>query len=308
MSDALIPLVDFNDYRAGGDRRAQFVATLGRGLEATGFVKVTGHGVPADLLERAYAVAAETFALPADTKRQYENPAISRQRGYTSFGVERAKDRDVGDLKEFWHVGAELADDHVLTVSGDVPPNHYPTELPAFRNTFQPLFTALEDFGKELLVAIGDHLEMPESYFRDMVEDGNSVLRIIHYPDNPASIPGAVRAAQHEDINLLTVLPVSTRPGLQLLTRDGEWIAVDAAPGVMVCDTGDMMQVLTNGRIPATTHRVVNPDKSDGGRFSMPFFLHPHPDHVLTPMGPGGEAPISSRDFLLQRLRDNGVG
>lgn len=308
MSDALVPLIDFADYRAGGKRRQDFVAALGRSLESTGFVKITGHGVRDDLLTQAYDVAQRTFGLPDEVKRQYEKPEISRQRGYTSFGVERAKDRAVADLKEFWHVGAELSADHPLSQSGDVPQNHYPREMPVFRETFHELFTELECFAKDLLVAIGAHLGVPEADFRGMVEDGNSVLRVIHYPDNPEAIPGAVRAARHEDINLLTVLPVSTRPGLQLLTRDGEWVAIDADPGVMVCDTGDMMQVLTNGRIPATTHRVVNPDESDGGRLSMPFFLHPHPDHVLTPLGPGGAEPISSREFLLQRLRDNGVG
>ena len=307
MSDALVPLVNFEDYRAGGERRRAFMQTLGRGLEATGFVKVTGHGVPSELLERAYDMARQTFGLPEDVKKQYEDPSISRQRGYTSFGVEKAKDRDVGDLKEFWHVGVELDDTHPLHQSGDIPANLYPRELPAFRDTFQELYGALATFAEELLVSIGEHIGVGEDQMRGMVSDSNSVLRVIHYPDSPNAQPGAVRAAQHEDINLLTVLPVSTRPGLELLTREGEWMAVNADPGVMICDTGDMMQLLTGGQLPATTHRVVNPDKADGGRLSMPFFMHPNPDYLLEPLR-GDAQPITARDFLLQRLRENGVG
>lgn len=307
MSDALVPLVDFADYRAGGARRAAFIKTLGRGLEATGFVKVTGHGIPQALLDRAYGMAEQTFALPEPVKKQYEDASISRQRGYTSFGVEKAKDRKVGDLKEFWHVGVELDTAHPLHQSGDIPANLYPQELPAFRDTFQELYQAIAGFAEELLVSIGEHIGVDEAHLRGMVSESNSVLRIIHYPDSPDAEPGAVRAAEHEDINLLTVLPVSTRPGLELLTREGEWMAVEAEPGVMICDTGDMMQRLTGGLLPATTHRVVNPDKADGGRLSMPFFMHPNPDYIIKPLR-GDEPAISARDFLLERLRENGVG
>ena len=307
MTHAQVPLVDFNDWRAGGSQRDRFVQTLGLGLEATGFVVVINHGVANSLIEEAYSVAARTFALPKTVKQAYEDPSINRQRGYTSFAVERAKNQTVGDLKEFWHVGAELPDDHPMVISGDVPKNLYPTELPEFQQTFHTLFEHLQGFAKELLVAIGAHIGVDRDTFLAMVHNDNSVLRVIHYPDSAHVVPGAVRAAQHEDINLLTVLPASTRPGLQLLTRDGEWMEVEAPPGAMVCDTGDMMQLLTGGRLPATTHRVVNPDASDGGRMSMPFFLHPRNDFLLTPMH-GDETPITAGEFLRQRLKANGVG
>ncbi|TNE84575.1 MAG: isopenicillin N synthase family oxygenase [Deltaproteobacteria bacterium] len=302
---ASIPVVDFRDFHDPAKREA-FIRTLGEGLEAFGFVAVTGHGVDEDLLDRAYATAERTFALPSEVKRQYEDPANARQRGYTAFGVEHAKDQPIGDLKEFWHVGRELDADHPLARSGDIPVNHFPAEEPAFQGTFLELFDALEYFAHSLLAAVGEYLELPEGFFKEMVHDGNSVLRIIHYPDVPDAEPGAVRAAQHEDINLMTVLPASTRPGLELLTREGKWMAVQTPPGVMVCDTGDMMQLLTGGRLPATTHRVVNPDNADGGRYSMPFFVHPHPDRRLTTLGSDEQGP-TTRDFLLQRLRENGV-
>jgi isopenicillin N synthase-like dioxygenase len=304
-----IPVVDLRDFTAAdAARRARFVQVLGEGLERFGFVSVVGHGVDPALLARAYSAAKQTFALPDATKRRYETPGDGRQRGYTSFGIEHAKDTTIPDLKEFWHVGRVLPADHPLTVRREVPPNLHPAEVPAFEPTFDALFRAIEDFAWRLLDAIGAYLERPPAFFRDMVHDGNSVLRVIHYPDvGAAYVPGAIRAAQHEDINLITVLPASTQPGLELMTREGRWIPVETPPDVMVCDTGDMMQLLTAGRLPATTHRVVNPPTSDGGRLSMPFFLHPHPDHLIVPMVPGYGEPITAKEFLFRRLREIGV-
>lgn len=303
-----IPVVDLRAYTEGGAAaRDAFVQTLGDGLSRLGFVAVEGHGVAPETLQRAYALARELFDLPGDVKRRYETPADGRQRGYTPFGVEHAKDTAVADLKEFWHVGRTLGADHPLHVRGDVPPNRHPAELPAFGPHFDRLFAQVEGFANLLLEGVATWLGQSPAYFREMVRDGNSVLRLIHYPELGGGVPGgAVRAAAHEDINLLTVLPVSTRPGLEILTRDGEWLAVDVPPDVMVCDTGDMMQLLTGGRLPATTHRVVNPGGRDGGRLSMPFFLHPHPDWILTPLQ-GDAAPVRAADFLHERLRAIGL-
>jgi len=303
-----IPVVDLSDF-SNPERHAEFVRVLGEGLERYGFVAVTGHGIPVDLLERAYGAARDAFALPLDVKQRYEYPSHGRQRGYTSFGVEHAKDQLIPDLKEFWHIGRKLPPGHPLRESGEVPKNRPPEEVPAFRPVFDELFLRMEEFANRLLVAVAEYLGQDANFFRHMVQDGNSVLRVIHYPDMGHTIPaGAVRAAAHEDINLLTVLPVSTRPGLELLRRDGTWMPVHTPPDVMVCDTGDMMARITGGKLPSTTHRVVNPGGSDGGRYSMPFFLHPHPDHVLTPLFAGGEAPVTTRDFLNERLRAIGLG
>jgi isopenicillin N synthase-like dioxygenase len=308
VSEGTIPVVDL---AAHGDPdpavRAAFVRTLGEGLEQFGFVAVQGHGLSAAMLEDAYAMARQVFALPVAVKQRYETREDGRQRGYTSFGVEHAKDTHVPDLKEFWHVGRTLPPDHPLHLSGDVPRNQHPAELPGFGPLFDEMFARFERFANLLLEGVADYLGQPRDYFRGMVKDGNSVLRLIHYPELGGGVPGgAVRAAAHEDINLLTVLPVSTRPGLELLTREGAWMPVHTPPDVMVCDTGDMMQLLTGGRLPATTHRVVNPGGRDGGRLSMPFFLHPHPDHMLTPLQ-GDAPPARARDFLRARLEAIGV-
>jgi isopenicillin N synthase-like dioxygenase len=305
---ATIPVVDLRDF-SNADRRLQFVQTLGKGLEEFGFVAVTGHGIPAELLEAAYADAAAVFHLSEAVKRAYETPENGRQRGYTSMGVEHAKDQPVPDLKEFWHVGRELSADHPFALSGQVPANLYPAEVPRFKATFSALYREMETFANTLLEAVGEFLGLPDGTFSQIVQHGNSVLRVINYPDLGGPVPaGAVRAAQHEDINLITVLPASTRPGLELLTRDGTWLGVETPPDVMIVDTGDMMQHLTGGRLPSTTHRVVNPDGADGGRMSMPFFLHPNPDFPMAPFGthPSGST-ATAREFLFRRLREIGV-
>lgn len=309
MSAGSIPILDFSCLGRGGAPRAAFVRELGRALEGCGFVALVQHGVAPQLLARAYAVAAETFALPEDVKRACEDTTAGRERGYTSFGVEHALDSAAPDLKEFWHVGRSLEPDHPERLAGRIQPNRFPAQVPAFGPTFEALYTAMEGLAHALLGGVGEYLGLRAGFFEDMVADGNSVLRVIHYPDFGGDTPvGAVRAAAHEDINLLTVLPASTRPGLQLLTRDGDWMPVHTPPDVMICDSGDMMQLLTAGQLRSTTHRVVNPEGgSDGGRLSMPFFVHPHPEHVLTPLQPGYAEPVRTHDFLYQRLAAIGV-
>ncbi|HNC97243.1 MAG TPA: 2-oxoglutarate and iron-dependent oxygenase domain-containing protein [Myxococcota bacterium] len=306
MSRSSIPLVDLRDFLSGdAARRQAFVQTLGEGMGRLGFVAVEGHGIPEELLAAAYGAARECFGLPEAEKKKYETPEDGRQRGYTSFGVEHAKDQPVPDLKEFWHVGRSLGADHPLHQSHQVPPNLFPAQVPAFAPTFTDLYARMDGFANHLLEALGAYLGYPDGFFANLIKNGNSILRVIHYPDVVAPVPGAVRAAAHEDINLITVLPVSTRPGLELLTRDGTWMAVHTPPNVMVCDTGDMMALLTGGKMPATTHRVVNPEGGgDGGRLSMPFFLHPRPDAVLA-VQDGKE--VRADAYLAQRLREIGV-
>lgn len=271
---------------------------LGESLESCGFVAITDHGVDPALLERAYALARTTFALPPESKRASETPGDGRQRGYTSLGIEHAKNHPTPDLKEFWHIGRD---------ADDLPTNIFPN-VAGFATTFPQLFTALDHVATSLLQAIGRYLERPPGFFDALTKGGNSVVRVIHYPPMHASSPmGAVRAAAHEDINLLTVLPVSTEPGLELRTVQGEWVAVRTAPGVMICDTGDMMQLLTNGRLPSTTHRVVNPaNGANVARYSMPFFCHPRGEAVLRAAQDNAEQ-VTANAFLMQRLREIGV-
>ncbi|MBX2803097.1 MAG: isopenicillin N synthase family oxygenase [Myxococcales bacterium] len=297
-----VPVVDLGGRsgRSVADDRA-VVDAVHRALAEFGFVSIVGHGVDPALIHRCYAEADRVFSLPLPTKRACETPEDGRKRGYTSFGVEHAKDQPVGDLKEFWHVGREGV--------AELPVNHFPAEVPGFGPAMMELFDALDEFSHTLLRLVAAGLGLSVDWFVDQVTGGNSVLRVIHYPPiGAAAAPGAVRAAAHEDINLLTVLPVSTQPGLELLTHDGDWIAVDPPAGAFVCDTGDMMQLVTEGTLPATTHRVVNPSgpSPNVSRLSMPFFVHPRGEVRLDPID-GSRAGPTAETFLMERLRAIGV-
>ncbi|MEZ4318270.1 MAG: 2-oxoglutarate and iron-dependent oxygenase domain-containing protein [Myxococcota bacterium] len=284
-------------------QRARFVRELGLGLEEHGFVALSEPGLPEDLLRRAYEGAAALFALPEDRKRAFERPAIGRQRGYTPFGLEHAKNTSVADLKEFWHVGRESSE------SDGLPANAFPDE-PDVAAVFTELFASLERVAGQVLDAVGRYLGTDDGYFATLTDHGNSVLRVIHYPPLPDAVPdGAIRAAAHEDINLMTVLPVSTASGLEILLRDGTWMPVDAAPNTVIVDTGDMMALLTDGRLPATTHRVVNPHEpglARRARYSLPFFVHPRPEARLTPFDGHTPGPTAA-EFLRDRLVAIGI-
>ncbi len=311
-----IPLLDLSHYTRGTPQeRDTFVKAWGDGLKEFGFVSIINHGVDPDVIARTYEDAARLFSLPIDVKTRCDVPGGGGQRGYTSFGKEHAKNRTVGDLKEFWHVGRDLpASSTRRSAYGE---NQFPPELPGFKTNSLALFDALDAAAAVMLRALADYFVLPRETFADMAHDGNSVLRIIHYPPlQDRFIPGGVRAAEHEDINLITLLCESTASGLEILTRQGEWLAVDALKGQIVVDSGDMLSRITNEVIPSTTHRVVNPPThaEDVVRYSMPFFVHPYPDCLLkvfdqcvTPANSRRAPDITADAFLRQRLREIGL-
>lgn len=296
----------------GGDGLA-FSAALGASFQRFGFAMVTDHGIAPALIERGWAQAKAFFALPDDVKRKYHVPGGAGQRGYTPFGTEIAKDAMIHDLKEFWHVGRTLDASHPL--SDTMPANLWPDEIAGFSETYRALFAAFDRVGARLLSAIAAHLDLPEDWFVDPVRDGNSIIRLLHYPPVPPQAAG-IRAGAHEDINLITLLLGAEEAGLELRDRDGRWISVDPPAGAMVVNVGDMLQRLTNHLLPSTTHRVVNPapERRGASRYSMPFFLHLRPDFVIDPprqcladSNPRRYPPITAHDFLMQRLREIGL-
>lgn len=267
--------------------RADAVRIFGRGLEHFGFVTVINHGVDHALLARAYDIARRAFALPSETKRKYETPENGRNTGYASFGVEHAKDDPRADLKEFWHVRKHVADAERL----------FPDEVPGFGDTCLALFDALDGVAARLLGLLDEHLGMPAGRFAGMVKDGKTLLRLLHYPEIVGE-PDGMRAAAHEDINFVTLLVAATASGLEVKTRDGRWIAVDNPPDAIIVNSGDMLKACTGGRIPSTTHRVVNGDGKP--RYSIPFFVHPRPEVFLTPE-------LTADAYLRHRLIEIGV-
>jgi isopenicillin N synthase-like dioxygenase len=194
-----------------------------------------------------------------------------------------------------------------------MPDNVWPTEVPGFKETFSELYASFERTGLTILRAIARYLKVDEDFFTDTVRDGNSVMRLLHYPPI-ASAPGShVRAGAHEDINTITLLLGADEAGLELLTQDGRWVPVSPKAGELVVNIGDMLHRLTNGVLRSTSHRVVNPpaERSGRSRFSMPFFLHFRSDFLIEAL-PGTVAsgerpkwdPITADDYLQERLRE----
>lgn len=304
--------LSLRSYTHGNDAdRAAFQRDLFAGLKDTGFIILKDHPVAIPLMRKAYELSEKLFALPLAKKESYVSAKDPGQRGYVPFGREHAKNSKVGDLKEFWHVGREVAADHKLKPF--FADNIWPDELPEFKATFQKLFRELDDTGRIMLQALTVPLDVDRDYFKRMTDYGSSILRLLYYPPiAPDADPNAVRAAAHEDINLITLLINASTSGLELLTRDGRWISVDAPPDSLIVDAGDMLQRITNGVIPSTTHRVVNPKGPNVARYSMPFFMHPNPDALLSEIpsckGKGERSPdILANDFLMERLREIGL-
>ena len=294
------------------DRDPQgFADKLGKSFEEYGFAIIADHGIPQPLIDDAEAKAKQYFALPEEAKRKYAIPGGGGARGYTPFGIETAKGATAHDLKEFWHVGRELPAGHRFREM--MADNIWPDEIPGFKDTFLKLYDAFDEAGLKILAAIARYLGLASDYFDATVENGNSVLRLLHYPPQEANTGGHLRAGAHEDINTITLLLGAEEAGLELLTKDGRWIPVSPRPGELVVNIGDMLQRLTNGVLRSTSHRVVNPapERKSHARYSMPFFLHFHPEFLIEALPgtvPAGEEPrwppISSHDYLQERLRE----
>jgi isopenicillin N synthase-like dioxygenase len=313
-----IPSLDLAHFTSGDTgQKAAFVENLGKAYSEIGFVAIKNHGLTDDLIQKLYESYRQFFALPDDIKKKYEIPGLAGQRGYTGKGKEHAKGRSTGDLKEFWHVGQEIEDDD--PIGAEYPDNLWPEEVPEMKALSLEAYKRLEQAGVYMLRAIALFLGLEEHYFDDKVHHGNSILRPIHYYpiENPDQVPAdAVRAAEHGDINLITLLMGASAEGLQVLRRDGKWIPITALPEQLVVNVGDMLSRHTNNTLKSTIHRVVNPPKEKMGasRYSIPFFMHPRSTMDLScipscidPTQPKLYEDISAGAFLEERLREIGL-
>jgi len=310
-----IPVVDLEHFIKGTpEEQVQFSALLGKAFEEVGFVSVKNHGIPQDLIDDLYNTVRLFFSLPESDKRSYEIAGLAGQRGYTSFGKEHAKGSDAPDLKEFFQFGQTVLPE-------EEAPEFYPSNVsvsePAnFNALFLDAYRAFEFSGGALLSAISIYLDLGAAYFNEHIHLGNSILRAIHYPPILQEPRSAIRAEQHEDINLITLLVGASADGLEILSKDGNWLPVKAGPGEIVVNVGDMLQRLTNDRLKSTTHRVVNPPRELWGnsRFSIPFFLHPRSNMSLaclssciSPLTPKRYDDYTAGFYLDERLREIGL-
>ena len=313
-----IPSIDLHDFTSkNSTKREKFVRDLGEAYKNIGFVAIKNHGLSDKLTTSLYGSVKKFFALPEATKLNYEIEGLGGQRGYTAKGKEHAKGRNIGDLKEFYHVGQELKAEDRLSLR--YPANIFPQEVPEFAKATVEAFRTLEMAGIQILRAIALYLELDEFYFDDKVERGNSILRAIHYfpIKNPQDVTeGAVRAAAHGDINLITLLMGASTQGLQILRRDGVWIPVTALPDRIVVNVGDMLERLTNKKLRSTLHRVVNPSPEflATPRYSIPFFMHPISTMDLSCLPscinnnyPKQFEDITAGEFLNRRLQEIGL-
>lgn len=310
-----IPTVNFADFISGDpQRKAHFVQALGKAYQEVGFVAVQNHGIDQALVDGFYNAVERFFAQPDAVKEKYEIPGLAGQRGFTSFGKEHAKHSTAGDLKEFWQIGQTVEDGEVL--SEHYPDNVSVSELPEFTELGYQLYRNFEHTGKYLLRSLALFLGLEETYFDDPIHNGNSILRAIYYPPITEEPKSAIRAEQHEDINLITLLVGASADGLEVMDTNGNWVAVRTAPDEIVVNVGDMLQRLTNNVLRSTTHRVVNPprEKWHTARYSIPFFLHPKSEMPLdclagciTAENPLEYTPITAGEYLDERLREIGL-
>lgn len=306
---SIIPPVSYRLYETDPDA---FAGALGQSYARYGFAVVADHGLPQHLIEGTLERFKTFFGWPEARKQRYHLPGQAGARGFTPFGIETARGATAHDLKEFWHTGRDLPPGHPY--SDWMPPNLWVSEIEGFREHVSGLYAALDAFGRRMLRAIARYLGLAVEFFDDKVNTGNSLLRVLHYPPVPPEAAGAVRAAAHEDINVITLLLGAEEGGLEILTKDGAWLPVNPPPGCIVVNIGDMLQRMTNHVLPSTTHRVVNPPPERAGRarYSMPFFLHFNPDVTIEPL-PGCvsvqnpcryPAPITAQGYLEERLRE----
>ncbi len=309
-----IPVVDLAEFSGTAEQKRSFVSALGKAYEEVGFVAVKNHGIADATIEGLYKNTTDFFSLPQTVKRQYEIPGLAGQRGYTSFGKEHAKGSTAPDLKEFFQFGQIVEDGD--PIKAEYPDNVVVRELPGFNPIFTKAYRSFEHSGGLLLRAIALYLGLGEDFFVPFIHNGNSILRAIHYPPISVEPKSAIRAEQHEDINLITLLIGASADGLEILSKQNQWVPVTSLPEQIVVNVGDMLQRLTNDKLKSTTHRVVNPprEKWESPRYSIPFFLHPVSSMSLACLPgcidathPKAYPDATAGEYLDERLREIGL-
>ncbi len=318
-----VPLIDIDDLPAA---RAAVARAVDRACRDIGFFTIAGHGVPEALCQQMMAVSREFFDLPAALKQAVARPRPEQSRGYIAVGDENLSysrgDVSTIDLKEFFAIGpVDVSDDEYHRRPEAYPsfaPNLWPAQPAELRAVWTEYYRAMEALAARLMRVFAVALALDERFFDDKTDRHISGIRANHYPEQvEAPRPGEIRAGAHTDYGALTILLADRVPGLQVLSRDGEWIDVAPPPGTFVCNIGDLMQHWTNDRWTSTMHRVVNPPRETAAgnrRLSIPFFHQPNYDALIEclpsccgPDNPPRYEPVTSGQHRLTKFL-RGVG
>ena len=292
-----IPELSFVDIEKGDSNS---INILSDALEDHGFFSITEHGLSNELVDKCYQLSKQFFNLEYEIKNKYSSVGSKGARGYTPKGIETAVGENVPDQKEFWHHGPVVDD----TFDQKIPKNIIIEEMPEFNTYYDELYLELHKIGSRVLSVIALSLEIDKNFFIPWIEKGNSLLRSIHYPPVDSNL-NPHRARAHEDINLITLLIGAEEGGLEVLNKDGSWIKVSPSSEAIVCNIGDMMQLVTDKKLKSTTHRVIQDKLTESKpRYSIPFFLHPAPSINLKSIFRDSDDGILANDFLDQRLKE----
>ena len=292
-----IPELSFEDIEKGDSNS---INILSDALEDHGFFSITEHGLSNKLVDKCYQLSKQFFDLEYEIKNKYSSVGSKGARGYTPKGIETAVGENVPDQKEFWHHGPVVDD----TFDQKIPKNIIIDEMPEFNKYYDELYLELHKIGSRVLSVIALSLDIDKNFFTPWIEKGNSLLRSIHYPPVDSNL-NPHRARAHEDINLITLLIGAEEGGLEVLNKDGSWIKVSPSSEAIVCNIGDMMQLVTDKKLKSTTHRVIQDKLTESKpRYSIPFFLHPAPSINLKSIFRDSDEGILANDFLDQRLKE----
>ncbi len=293
----LIPELSFKEIEKGD---SYSINLLKAALSDHGFFSITEHGLSKKLVDDCYKSSKAFFDLDYEIKNTYSSVGSKGARGYTPKGIETAVGEKIADQKEFWHHGPVIDD----SFDEKIPKNLIIEQVPQFNSNFDELYNELHKIGSRVLSVIALSLGLDNNYFNSWVEKGNSLLRSIHYPPIE-SLSNPHRARAHEDINLITLLIGAEEGGLEVLNKDGSWIKVEPSSEAIVCNIGDMMQLVTDKKLKSTTHRVIqDPEAEPKSRYSIPFFLHPAPSINLKSIFRDDDEGILADTFLDQRLKE----
>jgi len=280
-----IPKVSFHDLVSADE---EVIDYLTNSLNNVGFFIINEHPINQALLDYTFALTEALFNLPFDVKHKYHMPGTNGARGYTPYGIETALNEKVADQKEFWHQGS--------TSNKDLMPNLYIDELSNFK-LLDDLYLEFEKMGNQILHAFTNFNIDYNADISDCATNGNSVLRLIHYPAIQEINPHRARA--HNDVNLITLLIGGNEAGLEAQDKAGNWIECNCDEDEIICNIGDMLEILSNEKLTSTTHRVVTKNNNSRARYSIPFFLHPRPEIILNK-----NTKITADEFLTKRLQD----